>query len=202
MTSPMPSDKLHLGCGKHCLPGWLNCDLKCDKDVYPLDVRRKFRFAANTFSFAFSEHLIEHLDYRAGLHMIRETFRVLKPEGVFRVATPDLAFLLRLYRKPQDLKSAAYVHWSAGKFLPPGTPREATFVFNHFVRAWGHRFIYDEYTLRQALESVGFHGVKSCAMSKSDHSALSGLENVDRLPAGFLELETMIFEATKPPLRT
>lgn len=52
--------------------------------------------------------------------------------------------------------------------------------------------------LRRALESAGFVGVTECGLNESEEAALRGLANEKRLPDGFLRLETLTLEGTKP----
>ena len=66
------------------------------------------------------------------------------------------------------------------------------------MRSWGHRFLYDEPVLRRALEDAGFVGVTRHDLDESGEPALRGLANEKRLPEGFLRLETITLEATKP----
>jgi hypothetical protein len=73
-----------------------------------------------------------------------------------------------------------------------------SFVFNNFVRQWGHQFIYDRATLRFVLSDAGFVDIKECRIGQSDHAKLRDLETVERMPEGFLELESMILEGMRP----
>jgi hypothetical protein len=66
------------------------------------------------------------------------------------------------------------------------------------VRDWGHQFIYDEKILRSMLESVGFCDVVRSSLGESDDEEFRGLENEGRMPEGFLALETIVLEATRP----
>ena len=65
------------------------------------------------------------------------------------------------------------------------------------MRDWGHLFIYDEKTLTDLFESMGFHSVKSYKLMESNDENLQGLENISRQPDGFLQLESFTLEATK-----
>jgi hypothetical protein len=49
-----------------------------------------------------------------------------------------------------------------------------------------------------ALTRAGFVDTTECKVRESRHQMLCGLEDVARLPPGFLELESMELEATKP----
>src|SRR5690606_24978623 len=66
------------------------------------------------------------------------------------------------------------------------------FVFNYFVRGWGHQFIYDPITLERLLIETGFMDVKQRSIQESEHPELRGLENESRMSKGFLNMESMI----------
>ncbi len=193
--------KLHVGCGPHILSGWLNAnDYLPDPSlpVYCLDATQKFPFADETFAYVFSEHMIEHISHSAGLHMLEECRRVLKPLGVLRLSTPDLDFLIDLRRPDKSPLQREYIRWAAETTMRnvPDTTNE-TFVINNFVRDWGHTFIYDEKTLTQSLRLAGFRDLRKCGLQESSMECLRNLENEARMPPGFLRLESMVIEATK-----
>jgi len=48
------------------------------------------------------------------------------------------------------------------------------------------------------MESCGFINVVEQQLMKSEVSELKGLENIRRMPKGFLELESIVLEASKP----
>lgn len=191
------SAKLHIGSGAHELPGWLNGDLSPRGAEIFLDATVPFPFSDAVFDYVYSHHLIEHIPFSQGLRMLVESYRVLKTGGRIRIATPDLAFLVGLYRDARSPLEQRYIEWSIRRFVPDAPATDATFVINNFVRNWGHRFIYDENTLGLALKSAGFSAVRRFDLNDSQDDALRGLENADRMPEGFLELETMVLEAEK-----
>ena len=191
--------KLHLGCGSRILDGWLNVDIEpCSAQVLRLDATQPFPFADNSFDYLFSEHMIEHLNFPQGQQMLAECRRVLKSGGVLRIATPDLAFLVALYDTKKSALQNAYLEWAHKHFTTWAPETSDTFVINNFVRDWGHQFIYDSKTLHQALITAGFTALVICEINASIHATLCGLEHVQRMPEGFLRLETMVFEATNP----
>jgi predicted SAM-dependent methyltransferase len=190
--------KLHLGCGWNLLPGWLNMDyLPLCREALYLDVRQPFFFLDESFDYIFSEHMIEHMSYHDGVNMLTECYRVLKRNGKIRISTPDLAFLINLYRPDKSSLQREYIAWSNRTFLKDSQEDSAVFLINNFMRDWGHIFIYDEDTLTAAMANTGFTNITKCDLQQSNDDALRNLENLERLPKYFLELETMTLEGTK-----
>jgi predicted SAM-dependent methyltransferase len=190
--------KLHIGCGDHLLEGWLNADLfPRSADVLHLDSTEPFPFDDEQLDYIFSEHMIEHISYAQGLQMLSECHRVLKKNGRIRISTPSLAFLIDLYRANESGLQAEYIRWATGQFVKSAPCSHATFVINNFVRDWGHQFIYDEEILSASLRTAGFSEITRHELNQSEHEALRNLENEERMPQGFLRLETMTLEATK-----
>jgi predicted SAM-dependent methyltransferase len=134
----------------------------------------------------------------AGQHMLNECFRVMRSGGVVRTTTPSISFLIRLCVADRTQLEDQYVAWAAASMQPPAPAPLAAYVVNNFVRGWGHQFIYDRPSLTLALTRAGFANVTECKVLESRHATLRNLEDVPRLPPGFLELESMVLEATKP----
>jgi predicted SAM-dependent methyltransferase len=191
--------KLHLGCGPNKLSGWLNSDaLHHDPGpTFILDVSQRFPFDDNTFDYAYSEHMIEHIPYEHGQTMIREAYRVLKPGGKIRITTPDINFLIDVYKNPDNELYKRYLEWSTPLLMPWAPYTDPIFLFNNFVRAWGHVFIYDKNSLSTSLISSGFHTVTEHKICESEDSELRNLENYIRMGKDFLQLESMTLEAIK-----
>lgn len=190
--------KLHIGCGRNILTGWLNSDFyPSERGVIHLDATRRFPLPDNCLDYVFSEHMIEHIEYESGLKMLKETHRVLKPKGKVRVSTPNLEFLIELYSKEKTDIQKAYIKWASERLIRNGEQSD-TMVINNFVRAWGHLFIYDKKTLSRSLMIAGFEEIQSFDINKSNDLALADLEHDSRMPMGFLQLESLSLEARKP----
>jgi predicted SAM-dependent methyltransferase len=190
--------KLQIGSGSNLLPGWLNADLyPGSHETLRLDATQRFPFADAVFDRIFSEHMIEHIGHAEGRFMLRECFRVLRPGGRIRITTPDLQFLVDLYRLDKTPLQDAYIAWSAATHVRTDIHTD-TMVINNFVRDWGHRFIYDRKTLEQSLAAAGFVGIEPAALGESADPLFRGLEFESRLPDGFLRLESQTLEAQKP----
>ena len=196
-----PVRKLQIGAGANQLEGWLNTDvLPHSRDTAFLDVRRRFPFEDATFDFVFSEHVIEHVNFDDGRHMLREIVRVLKPGGQARIVTPDLAALIKLYGPNKDEIQERYIRFITDRFMPNLQRYRDVFVINECVRFSGHQFIYDGPTFEEAMRESGFCDVKPVDVMKSDvpvfndlasHGAYIGDEEMNRF-------EAMAFEGKKP----
>ncbi|MGE0315516.1 MAG: methyltransferase domain-containing protein [Lautropia sp.] len=191
--------RLHLGCGEHLLQGWLNADFfPTAPDVIHIDATRRFPLPDASVDRIFSEHMIEHLSYVDGLTMLAECRRVLKPGGRIRVSTPDLLALLDLCRKDRSALQQQFLDWSTERFIDWAPYAGEAIFLNHFVRSWGHQFVYDEATLRDSMRRCGFAEITAHAINLSDDPLLRDLENEARMPAGLLALHSMTLEAVRP----
>ena len=190
--------KLHLGCGGHILPGWLNTDLYPETPaIARLDVTRPFPFQDGVFDNIYTEHMIEHIPYAQGFQMLQECYRVLKSDGTLRVCTPNLAFLIGLYKPDKSDTEKRYIKETSDIWIKFAPYYDEVFVINNFVRDWGHQFIYDERTLATALRKAGFTRIVRLNLNESQEEALRNLENEERYPEGLLRLETLTLEAKK-----
>jgi predicted SAM-dependent methyltransferase len=192
--------KLQLGSGPYPISGWLNTDIDValSKEVVFLDASKKFPFDDCKFSYVYCEHFIEHLEYDKGLRLVQECYRILKPGGKFRIATPDLNFLVELYHENKTELQKRYIAWAVKTYTDFGIYSD-TFAINNFFRLWGHKFIYDFKTLKEMLERSGFMNITECRVGESDDENLQNLESHAReIGAEFNYLESLVIEATKP----
>ena len=84
---------INLACGgKLCLQtGWINADhCPSSKDVMQVNLLKRLPFQDNTFDVVYHSQFIEHLSLESAQVFLDECCRVLKPNGVLRVVTPDL----------------------------------------------------------------------------------------------------------------
>jgi predicted SAM-dependent methyltransferase len=188
---------LHVGCGGNHLDRWLNTELCPRGDEIFLDATRGFPLPSQSFDYVYSEHMIEHIPYTAAVQMLRECHRVLRAGGVVRLVTPDLAFLRTLLEPPYSPQVTEYIAYSREAHRIEGPAGSGVHVFNHFMRAWGHQFIYDQAALFDLLRDTGFHNVVARTLNDSPHDALRGLAMTSRMPPGFLAMESLVVEAEK-----
>jgi predicted SAM-dependent methyltransferase len=192
--------KLHIGCGDNIINGWLNADIfPLSSIILHLDATEPFPLGDEEFDYVFSEHMIEHISYSQSLVMLSECYRILRKHGKIRISTPDLAFLINMYKEDKSELQKQYINVATDDVIKYAPYSDDTFVINNYVRDWGHQFIYDEKTLRASMEKVGFKRITRCELSKSEEETLRNLENEKRKPEGFLRLESFTLEGTKLP---
>lgn len=191
--------KLQIGCGPHPLEGWLNTDITLDPlrkgDIMFLDASKPYPIPDASFDYVYSEHLFEHLTYPEATNMLKECYRILKPNGIIRIATPNLEFLVDMYEHPEKDINKAYIEFNSKR---SGLPSSPVYAVNYFHTTWGHKIIYDFESLSHFLEEVGFKDITQCEMSKSNHAVLTDVEqHFKGFPYNLILLETMIIEARR-----
>jgi predicted SAM-dependent methyltransferase len=193
---------LRLGAGRHLDSDWLSFDLfPTHWHTVLMDARRPFPFPNESVDVIQCEHMIEHISYEDGLRMLSECHRILRKDGLIRIATPDLELVGRLIGPgAADGELADYVRSSNMSFGTPSEKREphnAAFAANRLMSHWGHLFIYDATTLRRALEAAGFGQIARMAPGESSHAVLRGVDRHHE-EVGPMEdrIETLTLEAT------
>lgn len=195
--------KLHVGCGNRPLPMWCNVDVAhLSDDVQYMDALEPMPFPDGTFEVVFSEHFIEHLPYEAGLQFFQEAFRVLKPKGILRTATPDLRFLAHLYMHDYSIFPPAdhqhYLEYTHEQF-DRDKPRSPVTCVNRAFYGWGHAYLYDAAFLQLTLNRIGFTNFQVFKPGESHCEDLKNLEQHGKsVPPEINAMETFVLEATKP----
>jgi predicted SAM-dependent methyltransferase len=192
--------KLIIGAGTVAVDGWFNTDLKPQLDtIYYMDAASPFPIDNSVFEYVFSEHLIEHLTRQQGSMMLKECFRVLKPGGKIRIATPNLEVLLGLYHDYANPLAQEYIKWITDKSIRVSVYKPSI-VINNAFHNWGHQFLYDGELLEMGLRDAGFMDIRQYTPRNSDDSNLKNLE-IHGMVANNQEMnnfETMVFEAVRP----
>lgn len=154
--------RLHIGCGRSAIPGWVNVD------QYPipgvdrvLDVGDGIPF--ENVSHLYAEHFLEHLSLHGALSFLRGCRRVLTPSGVLRVSTPNLDWVV-------------LTHYHYGRWDADAAAVQECLGLNRAFHGWGHQFLYNRQTLTLALRTAGFERIVFQAYGASDVPELRDLE--------------------------
>ena len=157
---------LFRSCGANYQDGWVNLDIESLFADVLHDLRMPLPFETDAADYIYCEHFIEHVSIEEGLSFFAECRRVLKNNGVLRVSTPDLRWLI-----------AQYVAGSTDEWRDVGwSPSTTCKLVNEGMRSWGHQFLYDEAELVSAMYAAGFATVRRVEWGTSSHLELRNCE--------------------------
>jgi predicted SAM-dependent methyltransferase len=153
--------RLHIGCGQQSIPGWINIDSKGLPGVdQVLDVRRGLPF--KNAAAIYAEHFLEHLALEDGLEFLAECRRVLRPDGILRLSTPNLEWVLKTHYRWQNDSDEDRL--------------DDCMTLNRAFHGWGHQFLYNRAALGAAVRAAGFAQASFFAYGESDTPELRQLE--------------------------
>lgn len=145
--------KLHLGCGKRDFGSdWIHVD-KADYPHVKYNNVVELSFEDNTVDVIYASHLFEYFDREEAKQVLKEWHRVLKPEGVLRLAVPDFRALCELYMSGHNIKRVLGPLY--GKIGEPS-------VY--------HKTCYDFKSLKEVLLEAGFDGIHRYNWRTTEHS--------------------------------
>jgi len=109
---------LNLGCGKRYHKEWTNIDfVKTGDGVIAHNLLKGIPFEDEQFEVVYHSHVLEHFSKEDAIKFIKQCHRVLQPNGIIRIAVPDLEQIVRQYLKAMesalsgDEKSANNYDW-------------------------------------------------------------------------------------------
>jgi predicted SAM-dependent methyltransferase len=150
--------RLHLACGGHRLPGWLNVDIVPGVDLR-LDVRRPMPLPDASCIEIYAEHFVEHLAYPGDVEaVLRDWWRLLAPGGRLSVGVPDAATSLAAHVADPRGHFAACV----GQPWAPAWAETSLDLINYLFRqqelgfGQDHLYAYDFETCAARLAAAGF----------------------------------------------
>ena len=140
---------VHLGCGEHYIEGMINCDGNLFRKIdHWLDLRLPLPFPDSSVLVAYTSHTLEHLYPDEALRLLGEIRRVLRPDGVARVAVPDVSHFFKI----------------AGGQAQSGWPRHfddpVGQAVNYLFCDGQHRYAYNQAILASFARQAGFSDVR------------------------------------------
>ena len=153
--------KLHLGCWHRDIPGFVNIDL-CDMPHihHKSNIDDLSIIESNSVELIYSSHNFEYFDKVEAPKVLQEWNRVLKSEGVLRMAVPDFEKLIEVYRLSGDIN----------KILGPlyGRMEIDTKKGKEILY---HKTVYDFLSLQKLLEENGFKNIKRYGWENTIHKS-------------------------------
>jgi len=146
--------KLHLGCGKRFLPGFVHIDAVDYPHVDHVATIDNLSFIQNdSVDLIYNCHVLEHFKRRDVDRVLREWFRVIKPGGIIRVSVPDFSKLCDVYQKKNQLDLVIGALFGRQDYL-----------YNI------HYNVFDFSSLSRALEQAGFVNVRNYDWRETEHA--------------------------------
>lgn len=151
--------KLHLGCGKRYIPGFVHIDaVKFPHVDFVHDIRSLANIEDGSASLAYACQVISYFDREELPTVLTEWRRVLCPGGILRLSVPDFAVITRLYTAGLKLE------WFLGTLF--GKIPDGTGGYRY------HRMTFDEPSLRDILLSAGFVRPEKWDWRETEHAAI------------------------------
>jgi SAM-dependent methyltransferase len=150
----------------------------------------------------YASHVLEHLSLADFWAALDNTFRLLKPGGIFRLVIPDLEIRAQKYLEKLNAGDAEANIWfmrttNLGlEHRKRGVEAWARGVFGNSAHLW----MWDERSMTAALEKVGFTGVRRCSFGDSQDEAFRLVEDAGRFFDDNAGLEECAMEAIKPEI--
>lgn len=194
------SVRLMIGSGPSKVEGWLSTDILPSRpDVMLLDATKDFPIESGTVDRIHSEHMIEHVDHPHGRTMLAECFRVLKPGGRIRLATPDLDRVLALTGTVDPEVTEMMVRSNERHGIVDERSTDPIYSMNRLFSGYGHRFLYTEPVLRREMEAAGFIEIERFDVGASNDPEFTEVErHGEQIEADWNRYQTLVLEATKP----
>jgi predicted SAM-dependent methyltransferase len=156
-TTPItpPVTRLHFGCGKRIVNGWVNADV-VDADVLVDLAGGRLPWKDSVFESSVSQHVIEHLELASELlPLLHELRRIAKPNAELWLSCPDMEKVCRSYteHKGEDLRREFIRLFPKSKDCPEPPQHVINSVFH---QEGEHKNLFDFDLLRYACETSGF----------------------------------------------
>ncbi len=136
--------KLHIGCGKKYIVGYKHLDVIDFEHVdFVCDTRKLSMIEDESVSEIYACHILEHVERNEVVEVLREWNRVLKVDGVLRVAVPDFESVVAEYQEKKDLQCFQGLLYGG-----------QTYDYNY------HHVAFDFIVLNAFLMEAGFSGVE------------------------------------------
>jgi predicted SAM-dependent methyltransferase len=148
--------RLHIGCGKRNIPGFINVDILEFPHVHHNTGADDLSFAAgNSVDMIYACHVLEHFGRTEYKFVLQEWRRVLKIGGLLRLSVPDF-------------RSCANIYYEKG--LEDGLSGLIGLISGGQRDQYDfHKMIFDEPFLTTALEDVGFGAIRHWDWRDTDH---------------------------------
>ena len=149
------------------------------------DVLQGLPVAAGSVDGLYASHVLEHLSLEDMRQALRESLRVLRAGGTFRLIVPDLLHRARHYVESAEANAMAAPEFMRSTML--GHERRVTSLLGRLRAMFGnseHLWMWDFPSMRHELEVAGFIDIRRAAFGDSQDPMFSRVEEADRFEKG------------------
>ena len=192
---------INFGCGLSVASGWKNYDASPTLFLQRLpvfgkiissmvepqfpspakygDITKELPEESSGTDLIYCSHVLEHLaleDFRNGL---REVYRLLKNNGVFRGVLPDLQTCVEEYvRDAHEDACSRFMNATSLGVVSKG--RGFKKIISNYFGNSNHLWMWDFRGLSKELEAAGFCNIRKASFGDSENSKFLEVENSDR----------------------
>jgi SAM-dependent methyltransferase len=199
-TTSSGSAYVQYGCGLCAPDGWINFDASYTLAFerlpvlgklysrngrrFPTQVRygdivKGLPLAPGCASGVYASHVLEHLAHADCIRALRNTYRLLRPGGIFRLVVPDLEVAARDYLESlQKWSPDANERFMESTALGRRTrPRGIGGLLHLWLNSSTHLWMWDGPSMMRTLEAQGFRDVRRCMFNDSEDRMFSSIED-------------------------
>ena len=146
--------KLHLGCGRRYIPGYIHIDVIEFPHIDHVSSIDSLPFIPDdSVDVIYNCHVLEHFKRKDVGRVLREWWRILRAGGTLRTSVPDFAQICKIYEKTGDLRHV----------IGPLFGRQ-DYLYNI------HYNVFDEASLTRYLADVGFVDIRRYDWRETEHA--------------------------------
>jgi predicted SAM-dependent methyltransferase len=148
--------KINMGCGKRNFgKDWVHIDAGDYDHLDYTSIQDLSKFSDDSVDLIYASHVIEYFDRESVIGVLEEWKRVLKPDGILRLAVPDFEMMCLLYTVGHSLET----------FLGPLYGRMEMGEQNIY-----HKTVYDQRSLTVMLSCLGFRNIRRYDWEETEHA--------------------------------
>ena len=146
------------------------------------DIVSGLKVKENSCDWLYCSHVLEHLSYDDLIISLKNSYKILKPGGVFRMVLPDMEFLCKEYLSsleksdPDGCNKFMKDSYLGIKERKKGLKSLLTYMFGNSKHLW----MWDYNSLSKVLTEVGFSKIRRGKFNDSDDKMFLLVENKER----------------------
>ncbi len=188
---------IHIGCAYTIGKSWKNYDatptavlekipligkiIKINQKRFPNeliygDITRKLLSPKNEAQNIFCSHVLEHLSNDEMKNALDNIYKMLKPNGCFRLIVPNLENRVKKYIEDKDANNFIENLGMGQKNINKNFFSKIKSIFGNTKHLW----MYDYNSLSLELKKIGFINIRNCNFGDSQIEVFSEIEEKNR----------------------